>query len=147
MELNPKQSKFIEEYLIDLNGTQAAIRAGYSSKTAFVQASRLLSNANICNVVAEKRKILQEKTQITQEWVLNRLKAISDKCFEGIPYYTSKGVKTQYMLIDSAGCNRATEMIGKHLGFFEADNKVNNTITVTYANKPVGGAITNSTED
>ena len=44
-ELNPKQQRFVDEYLIDLNGKQAAIRAGYSEKTAEVQASRLLSNA------------------------------------------------------------------------------------------------------
>ncbi len=42
--LTPKQARFVEEYLIDLNATQAAIRAGYSAKTAEVQGSRLLGN-------------------------------------------------------------------------------------------------------
>ena len=44
--LNPKQKRFVSEYLIDLNAKQAAIRAGYSPKTAEVQASRLLSLVN-----------------------------------------------------------------------------------------------------
>lgn len=60
MALNPKQTRFIAEYLIDLNGTQAAIRAGYSRKTAFVQASHLLSLPKIATAVAEgKAKQLQ----------------------------------------------------------------------------------------
>ena len=45
--MNDKQLRFCEEYLIDLNATQAAIRAGYSPKTAKEQGSRLLSNANV----------------------------------------------------------------------------------------------------
>ena len=47
MTLTPKQARFVEEYLIDLNGKQAAIRAGYSPGTAEVQASRLLRNAKV----------------------------------------------------------------------------------------------------
>jgi phage terminase small subunit len=45
--LTAKQARFVEEYLVDLNGKQAAIRAGYTSKTAEVQASRLLRHATV----------------------------------------------------------------------------------------------------
>ncbi len=51
MSLTPKQARFVEEYLIDLNATQAAIRASYSAKTAEVQGSRLLGNVKVREAV------------------------------------------------------------------------------------------------
>ena len=51
-KMTPKQQRFIEEYLVDHNATQAAIRAGYSPRTAPVQASRLLTNANMQNAIS-----------------------------------------------------------------------------------------------
>lgn len=71
-KLTPKQQRFVEEYLVDLNATQAAIRAGYSPKTANEQASRLLANVNVKAAVAEAQKRLSERTEITQDMVLNR---------------------------------------------------------------------------
>jgi phage terminase small subunit len=71
--LTDKQEKFCQEYLIDLNGTQAAIRAGYSEKTANEQATRLLANVSIIHRLSELRKPLAEKVGITQEMVLNEL--------------------------------------------------------------------------
>jgi len=49
--LSPKQAQFVEEYVVDLNGKQAAIRAEYSAKTAKVQASRLLRKAKVQTAV------------------------------------------------------------------------------------------------
>ncbi len=68
-ELTPKQQKFVEEYLIDLNATQAAIRAGYSEKTACEQGSRLLANVKVSVAVAEARKHLAAQSGITLERV------------------------------------------------------------------------------
>lgn len=62
--LTPKQSRFVEEYLVDLNATQAAIRAGYSEKTAQEQSSRLLSNVIISDAVAAAQKARPERTQV-----------------------------------------------------------------------------------
>lgn len=67
MALNDRQTRFCEEYLIDLNGRQAAIRAGYSKNTAEVQASRMLSKANIQEYIQTKAKKIQNKLEITQE--------------------------------------------------------------------------------
>jgi phage terminase small subunit len=50
-KLTAKQARFVEEYLCDLNATQAAIRAGYSPKTATVQGSRLLTNAKVAAAI------------------------------------------------------------------------------------------------
>ena len=56
MSLSPKQSRFIDEYLIDLNGAQAAIRAGYSPRCAKEQASRLLTYANVQAEIEEMNR-------------------------------------------------------------------------------------------
>ncbi|CAB3644131.1 terminase small subunit [Trinickia soli] len=69
-ELTPKQMRFVQEYLIDSNGKQAAIRAGYSPKTAEAQASRLLSNAKVKAVVSSRTKKLMSKLDVTVERIL-----------------------------------------------------------------------------
>jgi phage terminase small subunit len=75
MALTPKQETFVREYLIDLNATQAAIRAGYSAKTAKQQGARLLTNVDVSTALTEAKTARSEKTQINAEWVLNRLAA------------------------------------------------------------------------
>lgn len=70
--LNPKQQRFVDEYLIDLNATQAAIRAGYSQKTAGQQGERLLKHVEIQAALSERMKARQERTEITQDMVLQR---------------------------------------------------------------------------
>ncbi|WP_288877398.1 terminase small subunit [uncultured Citrobacter sp.] len=72
-KLTDKQELFAREYLKDLNATQAAIRAGYSEKTANEQASRLLANVNVQNFVAELKATRIEQTGIDAAYVLRRL--------------------------------------------------------------------------
>lgn len=72
-ELNEKVLTFCEEFIVDLNGTQAAIRAGYSAKTAHVQASRLLTNAKVQEKIAELQQLRSKRTAITADMVLNEL--------------------------------------------------------------------------
>ena len=72
-DLTPKQARFVEEYLIDLNATQAAIRAGYSEKTAKEQGCQLLTKLNIAEAIAEAQAERSERTGITQDMVLREL--------------------------------------------------------------------------
>lgn len=72
-KLTDKQELFAREYLKDLNATQAAIRAGYSEKTANEQASRLLANVNVQTFVAELKATRVEQTGIDAAYVLRRL--------------------------------------------------------------------------
>jgi phage terminase small subunit len=102
-ELTPKQQRFCDEYLKDLNGTQAAIRAGYSENTAKEIASENLTKPNIQEYLNSKRIKLEKKTEITQEWVLKKLKRI---------YIDANQVK------EFAPANKALELLGKHLGMF-----------------------------
>lgn len=71
--LTPKQQAFCREYLIDLNGTQAAIRAGYSKRTANEQAAQLLAKLSIQEYVKKLMDERNERTQIDADWVLKRL--------------------------------------------------------------------------
>ena len=76
-KLTPKQRRFIDEYLIDLNATQAAIRAGYSEKTAYSIGLQNLKKLEIQAEIQKRRNRLQSKLEITQERVLQELAAIA----------------------------------------------------------------------
>jgi phage terminase small subunit len=73
VSLGPKQNRFVAEYLKDLNGTQAAIRAGYSAHTADQQASRLLANVKVKQAVAEAMSRRGERVEVKQDDVLRVL--------------------------------------------------------------------------
>lgn len=74
--LTPKQATFVREYLIDLNGTQAAVRAGYSPRTANEQAARLLAHASVKATVQAAMAKRSERTEITADRVLRELAKI-----------------------------------------------------------------------
>ena len=76
MALTAKQQRFVDEYLIDLNATQAAIRVGYSKKTADQQASRLLTNVKVREYLAQRQADRANRTEITQDKVLKELAKI-----------------------------------------------------------------------
>lgn len=75
-DLNAKQQRFVAEYLKDLNATQAAIRAGYSAKTASVQAYALLRNPHVAAEVAAGAKNRAEKAEISAQVVLEEMRRI-----------------------------------------------------------------------
>lgn len=75
--LTPKQERFVAEYLIDLNATQAATRAGYSAKTANEQGARLLANVSVRSAIEEAKAKRAERTEITQDRVLLELSRIA----------------------------------------------------------------------
>lgn len=77
-KLTPKQERFVEEYVVDRNGTAAAIRAGFSKRTAGPAASRLLKNVNVAAAIKRARAKLSKKTEVTQERIVNNLSHISE---------------------------------------------------------------------
>ncbi len=103
MSLTPKQARFVEEYLIDLNATQGAIRAGYSAKTAEVQGSRLLGNVKVREAVEAGMKARSKRTGITQDEVIQGLKKQA----------TLEGEGSSHSARVSAWAH-----LGKHLGMF-----------------------------
>ena len=72
-KLTTKQEVFVQEYLTDLNATQAAIRAGYSPKYAGTNADKLLKNTNVAAAIAEAKTERANRTQVTADWLLKHL--------------------------------------------------------------------------
>ena len=99
--MTPKQETFAIEYLKDKNATQAAIRAGYSKKTAASIAWELLERPDVKQFIGDKQKEAVEKAEITSEWIVNQCKEIA----------------TNVLAKDSDKL-RALELIGKYLGMF-----------------------------
>ena len=113
MALTAKQTAFINEYLIDLNATQAAIRAGYSEKTADRIGHENLKKLEIQQEIADRMKQREKKALITAEEVINGIRAIA---FNDEAKHNDK--------------LRAYELLGKHLALFEDRLKVEQNINV-----------------
>ena len=111
MPLTPKQSRFVEEYLVDMNATQAAIRAGYSKKTAGQTGNENLKKPEIQKALSDAVQVRSERTEITQDYVLKRLIMEAERDDEGSTH--------------SARIS-ALSLLGKHLAMFtervESDN-------------------------
>lgn len=76
MKLTAKQQRFCDEYLIDLNATQACIRAGYSEKTAYSQGQRMLKKVEVQNYIEERMKEKENSLIATQDEVLQYLTSV-----------------------------------------------------------------------
>lgn len=147
--LTDKQQKFCDEYLVDLNATQAAIRAGYSEKTAHSIGNENLIKPEIQNYIKEKQIALSESTKITTEMVCKELAKIG---FSNIQDYIKKGftieniqslkrehaaaissIETETIHFDGGSNTKvkfklhdklsALEKLAKHIGFFKEDNE------------------------
>lgn len=143
-KLNDRQERFVDEYLVDLNATAAAKRAGYSEKTARSQGQRLLTNVDIQAAIQKCQARLRGKLEITQERVLEELAAIAFANgtdfatinrnglvrlvpTDDLPEDKKKAVAsikegqygTEVKLHDKV---KALELLGKHLGVFDTNN-------------------------
>lgn len=79
-QLSPRRQRFVDEYVVDFNGTQAAIRAGYAPKAANEQAARLLANASVKAAVEERRKSIRKRTVDYRQYLIKKSRKIIDKC-------------------------------------------------------------------
>ena len=112
-ELTAKQAAFVKEYLIDLNATQAAIRAGYSAKTAQEQSSRLLSNAIIRENVQKAMDERSETVGLTAADVLRDINAVKADAMRKT--YDKEGNE---VMANHTAALKALELQGKHLKMF-----------------------------
>lgn len=143
--LSEQRQRFVDEYLIDLNGTQAAIRAGYSAKTAQEQSSRLLSNVMVQQAIAERMAERSRRTGVNQDRVLRELARIAfanvidmintedatlketasedeTAAIQSVKVKTfgEGGIEWEIKMADKI---KALELLGKHLGMYQ--NNVN----------------------
>lgn len=118
--LTDKQRRFISEYLVDLNATQACIRAGYSAKNADKIGPELLGKTRVAEEIREEIAKRSKRTEITQDYVLKSLKEIADKEASDFP---ESDLKYSNKL-------KALELLGKHLGMFTERLNVESAVPV-----------------
>ncbi|GFE56407.1 terminase small subunit [Geobacter sp. AOG1] len=132
--MTPKQELFVVEYLKDLNATQAAIRAGYSAKTARQIAEENLSKPYIMAAINEAKKERIEEVKLDANYVLTNLQKVVERCMQAVPVLKKEGgewVETGEFRFDSSGANRALELIGKHNKMFTDVVEMNNFDNLT----------------
>jgi phage terminase small subunit len=155
--LTPRQKRFCEEYVISLNGSKSAIKAGFSKHSAGVQSTRLLKNVNVQNYIKDLQKDIEESSRMKAHDVVRDLCKLADwdiKTFveqdnmikdlskltteELAPVVGIKTKKTTYSIEGRQVTEITTELklsdkhsalvtIGRHLGIFEKDNKQGQT--------------------
>ena len=150
--LTAKQKTFVQEYLVDLNATQAAIRAGYSKKNADKIGPELLGKTRVSQAIQSAMAEREKRTQISQDRVIRELAAIAFTDRGAFAQVTNGGCRVHLTDTESlteeqraalAGVEetkfgikvstydkvRALELLGKHLGMFSAGSSGANTVT------------------
>lgn len=132
--LTEKQEAFCREYLVDLNGTQAAIRAGYAESGANVEGSRLLTNANVQQRVAELKEERNKRVEISQDYVLSVIKETIERCRQVYPVLNRKGEQVLVegrdgkivpaFTFNAKAVLQGTEQLGKHLKMFTDKSEI-----------------------
>ena len=142
-KLTDKQKRFVEEYLVDLNATQAAIRAGYSEQTGYSIGQRLLKKVEVQEAIqqAQTQNKRSERTQITQDEVIRLLIENVDISMGKkatvitIPSKSENGEvmgnDVAQFVYEPSAANKALELLGKHLGIFK------DGVDITSGGKPL----------
>jgi phage terminase small subunit len=113
-KLTAKQEMFCREYIIDLNATQAAIRAGYSKKTAKDIGCQNLAKLNIAEFIQSLKEDREEKLEINADWVLAQAVKVHERCMQEEQVTDSQGMTTGEFKFEHSGANKSLELIGKH---------------------------------
>lgn len=116
--MTPRQERFVQEYLVDLNATQAAIRAGYAKRGAEVTGHRLLRNPKIQCAIQAAQKRREKRVEITQDFVLQGLLENFHRSMEEMPVLDHQGEPIGFFKYDGRVALRSLELLGKHLGMF-----------------------------
>lgn len=135
MKLTEKQKRFIQEYLIDLNATQAAIRSGYSQKTARSAGQRLLTNVDIQAEIEQSIKNVNKNVESKAEDVIRGLMRIAYSDIRKIATWTEDGIP-QFM--PSSDIDEDTAMSIKSITFTErhfGEGKVERKLKIEQCDK------------
>lgn len=118
MALTDKQQRFVAEYLIDLNATQAAIRAGYSEKTAGSVGGENLKKPEIAKAIQAAMSKRTERTQVDADYVLRTIVDTIERCKQAEPVRDRDGEATGEYKFDAGAVLKGAELLGKHLKLF-----------------------------
>jgi phage terminase small subunit len=132
--LTAKQWQFVAEYLIDLNATQAAIRAGYSAKNADKIGSQLLGKTRVAEAIQAAMKERGDRTRITADYVLTTIQDTVERCKQAAPVLDRKGEQVYVkgpngqlvpaFTFEPMAVLRGAELLGKHLKLFTEKTEV-----------------------
>ena len=143
----PKQQRFVEEYLIDLNATQAAMRAGYSQQTAHSIGHENLSKPEIAEAIAKAAADRAERVKIDADYVLRQAVKLHERCMQEVsPMTDRKGDPVRdeagnpLYEFDSLGASKALELVGKHVAVQAFKEKVDLTaaMSITVSSEDAG---------
>lgn len=112
-DLEPREARFVDEYLLDLNGTQAAIRAGYAVTGARVTASRMLAKPNIQAHIAAARARMAQKAELTRDMIVEELRAIAFGRITDVMAWMGETVTAEEINEDDDG-DRVRKVINVH---------------------------------
>jgi phage terminase small subunit len=115
--------RFVQEFLLDLNGTQAAIRSGYSEHTARSIANENLTKPAIQLAISRAFLARSERAEVSQDYVLRNLVKNVERSMQAEPVLDRAGNPTGEYAYHGSVANKALELLGKHLGMF-ADQQV-----------------------
>lgn len=138
--LSDKQRIFVEEYLVDLNATQAAIRAGYSERTASRIGPQLLGKTCVREAIEKAQAKRARRVEVTQDYVINNLVEIVERTMQRRPVTDRKGEQIideegrAVWCFDAKSANKALELLGKHLGIFaeKVKTEVSGGLSITW---------------
>ncbi len=126
--MTPKQERFVAEYLTDLNATQAAIRAGYSEKTAYSIGQENLKKPEVAEAVIAAQAERSKRTEVTQDYVLATITETIERCKQAQPVKyrngnpvmidTPDGEIAPAYKFDAAAVLKGAELLGRHLAMF-----------------------------
>jgi phage terminase small subunit len=143
-KLTDKQQRFVEEYLVDLNASAAARRAGYSEKTAGAIGDENLKKPEIAAAVQAAMDERSQRTEISADYVLTTIRETIERCRQAKPVMDRKGEPVMVELpdgdlapaytFDSNAVLRGAELLGKHLQLFNDKIDHSGTITVKIVN-------------
>lgn len=139
-KLTDKQTAFVREYLVDLNATQAATRAGYSERTASRIGPELLGKPCVREAIEKAQVKRAQRVEVTQDYVINNLVEIVERTMQRAPVTNRKGEQVtdeegrNVWCFDAKAANKALELLGKHLGVFtdKVQTEVSGGLSITW---------------
>lgn len=122
IKLTAKQEMFVKEYLVDLNATQAAIRAGYSKDTAYSIGHENLKKPEISTAIAKAFAERSQRVEVTADYVLSTIVETIERCKQEVePIYEGRGKDREFtgeFEFNAAAVLKGSELLGKHLKMF-----------------------------
>lgn len=117
-KLTKKQELFVKEYLIDLNATQAAIRAGYSQKTAKQMGTENLAKPAIADAIQIAMNQRAKRIDVNADYVLAGITRVIERCEQSEPVFDKDGNETGEYVFNASSALKGYELLGKHLKLF-----------------------------